>query len=77
MQDGHHELAVVAHHRALTGDEDVRLRPPQPDADAQAAALGGLVDPAGVAGDIEPGMPTAPPARVTSMRELSTAAGTS
>ena len=55
MQDGHHELAVVAHHRALTGDERVRLRPPQPDADAQVAELGGLVDPTRVAGDIQAG----------------------
>jgi hypothetical protein len=50
-----HQLAVVAHHRALAGGEGVRLGPAQPDADRQRPDLGRLVDRARVAGDIQPG----------------------
>src|SRR5215218_6974415 len=55
VQDGHHQLAVVLHHRALTGLERVRLGPAEPDPDRQRPDLGRLVDRARVAGDVQPG----------------------
>src|SRR5919107_4417871 len=55
VQDRHHQLAVVAHHRALAGGEGVRLGPAEPDPDRQRSDLGRLVDRARVAGDVQPG----------------------
>src|SRR5512132_2920151 len=55
VQDGHHQLAVVLHHRALTGLERVRLGPAEPEPDRQRPDLGRLVDRARVAGHIQPG----------------------
>ena len=49
MEDRLHEAAVVLHHRALAGDEDVRLRPAEPDAHPELTDLGVLVDTAGPA----------------------------
>ena len=34
VQNGHHQLPVIAHYRALPGREGVRFRPAQADADA-------------------------------------------
>ena len=53
VKDRHHQLPVVAHHRALTGEESVRLGPAEPEAQQQRAFLGGLVGCAGVAGDLQ------------------------
>src|SRR5215216_710030 len=55
MQDRHHQLAVVLHHRALTGLERVRLGPAEPDPDRQRPDLGRLVHRARVTGHIQPG----------------------
>src|SRR4051794_11593521 len=54
VEDRLHQLAVVAHHRALTGMEAVRPRPAQPDANGHRALLGGLVGGAGIAGHVQP-----------------------
>src|SRR5215208_2365669 len=55
VQDRHHQLTVVLHHRALAGLEGVRLGPAEPDPDRQRPDLGRLVDPARVAGHVQPG----------------------
>ena len=43
VQDRHHQLPVVLHHRALTGVEGVRLGPAEPQPDRQRAELRRLV----------------------------------
>src|SRR5512132_4245626 len=60
MQDRHHQLAVVLHHRTLAGLERVRLGPAEPDPDRQRPDLGRLVDRARVTGHIQPGDPEPP-----------------
>ena len=64
VQDRHHQLAVVAHDRALAGGEGVRLGPAEADPDGQRAVLGRLVRAPGSPVTYRPGMPSAPPARV-------------
>src|SRR5215213_8126164 len=60
VEDRHHQLTVVLHHRALAGLEGVRLGPAEPDPDRQRPDLGRLVDRARVAGHIQPGDAEAP-----------------
>src|SRR5215217_6476114 len=55
VEDRHHQLAVVLHHRALAGLERVGLGPAEPDPDRQRPDLGRLVDRARVAGHVQPG----------------------
>ena len=55
MEDRLHEAPVVLHHRALAGDEDVRLREPEAEAHRQRALLGRFVDGTRITGDVEPG----------------------
>src|SRR4029453_18545978 len=66
MQDRHHQLPVVLHHRALAGGEGVGLGPAEPDPDRQRPDLGRLVDRARGAGHVQPGgaEPPGPPWRV-------------
>src|SRR5690606_18884051 len=52
-QDRLHQRPVVRHHRALAGVEVVRLGPAEPDADAQVADLGVLVDAARIARHVQ------------------------
>ena len=77
VEDRLHQLAVVAHHRALAGGERVRLRPAEPDADRQAALLGGLVARARVAGHVEAGDAERAAGAGDVHDELSTVAGAS
>src|SRR5207244_2791175 len=53
VEDRVHQLAVVAHHRALAGSERVRLGPAEPDSDREAALLGRFVLGARVAGHVQ------------------------
>ena len=57
--------------------EVMRLGPAQADADAQIAGLAFSSTPPGSSVTYRPGMPMAPPARVTSISEFSTVAGRS
>src|SRR5690606_25475280 len=54
VKDALHELPVVLHDRALAGVEGMALGPAEPNADAEHADLGILVDPARLAGDVKP-----------------------
>src|SRR5271167_4708007 len=53
MQDRHHQLAMVTHHRALARDESEGLCPTQANANVELTNLGVLVDAAWVASDIQ------------------------
>src|SRR5205823_2242550 len=55
MEDRHHELPVVLHNRALSGEEVVRLRPAEANANAQVAGLCGVVDTTRVVRNVETG----------------------
>src|SRR5438128_149943 len=55
VEDGHHQIAVVALDGALASDKGVALGPAQADADAEVADFGVGVDAAGMAGNIEAG----------------------
>src|ERR1039457_6188323 len=59
VQDRHHQLAVVRHHRALASDEVVRLRPAEAETHPQRPGPGFLVDAAWVARHVQPGDPEA------------------
>ena len=51
---GHHQAAVVLHHRRLPGAQRVRLRPSQAQTNAEIAALGGTIAGARVFRDVQP-----------------------
>src|SRR2546423_7212072 len=53
MQDRHHQLAMVTHDRALTGDEREGLCPPQTNTNVELTNPGFLVDTAWIAGYIQ------------------------
>ncbi len=52
VQNGIHQLSVVAHDGTLTGGEGEGLGPTQTNADTQLANPGVLIDPARIAGHI-------------------------
>src|SRR6266567_1507124 len=53
MQNGLHELAMIAHHGTLAGVHGMRLGPPQPNADTEIARLRIVVHAARIIGDVE------------------------
>ena len=53
MQNGLHELAMIAHHGTLAGVHGMRLGPPQPNADTEIARLRVVVHSARIVGDVE------------------------
>src|SRR5271165_1715821 len=55
MQDGHHQLAMIAHYRALAGHEGEGLGPAQANTHPKLPDLGIFINAAGVAGHIETG----------------------
>ena len=53
VEDSHHQLAMVAHHRALTGGESKGLGPAQTHTNAKLANLRVLIDSARITGDVQ------------------------
>src|SRR5437763_17123798 len=53
IEDGHHQLAVIAHDRALTGGERKGLGPAQTQADAKLANLRIFIDSPWITCDVQ------------------------
>src|SRR5271165_2412745 len=53
VQKRHHELAIVAKDRRLSGVEGIRLRPAKAQAKTEIASLGSCVVRSGILGDIQ------------------------